>query len=84
MEPKGDPLSLKSGSLLSHQLTEQEILNAKPFFSPELQVWRTPLSDKLMITGTVGVNKELVELHDNFPRFNVLHPNEESEQELLK
>ena len=41
------------------------------------------MSDKLIITGTVGVNQELVELHNNFPRFNLLHPKEESEQELL-
>ena len=34
-------LGLKSGSLLSHQMTEEEILNANlriPIFSPEIQV----------------------------------------------
>ena len=33
------------GSLLSHQMTEQEIIDAQlncPTFSPELQVWKTP------------------------------------------
>ena len=41
------------------------------------------MSDKLIITETVGVNQELVKLHNSFPRFNLLHPNEEFEQELL-
>ena len=56
-------IGLKSGSLLSHQLTEQEMLDAGlnlPVFSPELQVWRLPLSNKLIITGTVGINHELI------------------------
>ena len=79
-------LGLKSGSLLSHQMTEQEILDAHlstPTFSPELQVWKTPLNDKLLITGTCGVNKELIEKHNNFPRFNVIHLESETEEELL-
>ena len=41
------------------------------------------MSDKLIITGNVGVNHELVELHNNFPRFNLLYSKEESEKELL-
>ena len=74
-------IGLKSRSLLSHQMSEQGIVDAKlsiPFFSPELQVWKTPLRDKLLITGTVGVNRELVETHNNYPRFNVIHPDNES------
>ena len=57
-------LGLKSGSLLSHQMTEDEVLRANlnlPVFSPEIQVWKTPLNNKLLITGTCGVNKELIE-----------------------
>ena len=79
-------IGLKSSSLLSHQLTEQEMLDAGlnlPVFSPELQVWRSPLSNKLIITGTVGINHELIELHNNFPRISRLHSKEESDQELL-
>ena len=67
-------------------MSEQEIVEANlsiPHFSPELQIWKTPLSDKHLITGTVGVNRELVETHNNYPRFNVVHPDNESEQELL-
>ena len=77
-------IGLKSSSLLSHQLTEQEMLDAGlnlPFFSPELQVWRSPLSQKLIIT--VGINHELIELHNNFPRFSLLHHKEESDKEIL-
>ena len=37
------------------------------------------MSNKLIITGTVGINHELIELHNNFPRFSLLH----SDQELL-
>ena len=55
-----------------------------PFYpTPELQVWKTPLNDKLLITGTCGVNKELIEKHNNFPRFNVIHLESETEEELL-
>ena len=43
-------IGLKSESLLCHMLTEQEMVDAKlniPVFSLELQVWRSPLSQKL-------------------------------------
>ena len=79
-------IGLKSGSLLCHQLTEQEMVDAEldiPIFSPELQVWRSPLSQKLMITCPVGVNHELIELHNNFPRFHLLHQEDQSEEEIL-
>ena len=79
-------IGLKSGSLLSHQLTEQEMVDAglnMPVFSPELQVWRSPLSQKLIITGPVGINHELIELHNNFPRFSLLHRENESDEEIL-
>ena len=64
----------------------EEILDKQlsiPTFSPELQVWKTPLNDKLLITGTCGVNKELIEVHNNFPRFNITHSESETEEELL-
>ena len=54
-----------------------------PVFSPEWQVWHSPLSQKLIITGPVGVNHELIELHNNFPRFNLLHKEGQSEEEIL-
>ena len=53
-------LGLKSGSLLSHPMTEDQVLRANlkvPVFGPEMQVWKTPLNNKLLITGTCGVNK---------------------------
>ena len=67
-------------------MTEQEIIDAQltvPIFSPELQVWKTPLNDKLLITGTCGVNKELIEVHNNFPCFSITHPEEETEEDFL-
>ena len=79
-------LGLKIGSFLSDQMTEEEILNANlsiPTFSPEIQVWKTPLNNKLLITGTCGVNKELIEKNNNFPRFNIIHLENETEDELL-
>ena len=41
-------IGLKSGSLLSKQLVDEEVLQADlatPMFSPELQIWRTPLKE---------------------------------------
>ena len=76
-------IGLKSGSLMCHQLTEQEMVDASlevPIFSPDLQVWHSPLSQKLVITGPVGVNPELIELHNNFPRFHILHKEIESKE----
>ena len=67
-------------------MSEQEIVDAQlnvPIFSPELQIWKTPLSDKLFITGTCEVNKELVEIHNNYPRFSIIHPESETEEDLL-
>ena len=76
-------LGLKSGSLLSHQMTEKELLEAQlsiPTFSPELQVWKTPLNNKLLITGTCGVKKELIKVCNNVPRFNITHSESETEE----
>ena len=50
-------LGLKSGSLLSLPMKEEEMLRNNlevPVFSPEMQVWRTPLNQKLLITGACG------------------------------
>merc|ERR1712055_758725 len=79
-------LGLKSGSLLSHQMTEDEVLRANlsvPVFSPEIQVWKTPLNNKLLQTGTCGVNKELIEENNNFPRFNIIHLENKTEDYVL-
>ena len=43
-------LGLKSGSLLSLPMKEEEMLKSElkvPVFSPELQIWRTPLRGKV-------------------------------------
>ena len=55
-----------------------------PVFSPEIQVWRTPLNQKLLITGTCGINRELIEKENNFPRFSVITSVNETDSDLLK
>ena len=77
---------LKSGSLLSLPMKEEEMLRNElkvPVFSPEMQVWRTPLNQKLLITGTCGVNHELIEKENNFPRFNVIVLEKETDRDML-
>ena len=51
---------LKSGNLLANRLTGEEMLQMgidKPFLSSNQQVWSTPLNSKLLITGSLGVDK---------------------------
>ena len=55
-----------------------------PIFSPDLKVWRTSLLEKLLVTGTIGVNPDLVEREYNFPRFKLLCPENETETELIE
>ena len=54
-----------------------------PVFSPELQVWRTPLNQKLLITGSCGMNPELVEEENNYPRFNLITTENETDDDIL-
>ena len=80
-------LGLKSGSLLSLPMNEEEMLKNElkvPLFSPELQVWRTSLNQKLLITGTCGMNPELIEEENNFPRFRVIVAENETDDGILK
>ena len=80
-------LGLKSGSLLSLPMKEEEMLRNElkvPVFSPKMQVWRTPLNQKLLITGTCGVNQELIEEENNFPRFNVIVSEKETDSDILE
>ena len=55
-----------------------------PIFSPDRKVWRTSLLEKLLVTGTIGVNPDLVEREYNFPRFKLLCPENETETELIE
>ena len=43
-----------------------------PLFSPDLQMWKTPLNEQLIISGSVGVNLLLIEMKNNYPRFDVV------------
>ena len=54
-----------------------------PVFSPELQVWRTPLNQKLLITGSCWMNPELVEEENNYPRFSLITTEKETYDDIL-
>ena len=79
-------VGLKSGNLLANQLNEEDMLKMgidKPFLSPNLQVWSTPLNSNLLITGSLGVDPKLVELENNYPRFEVIVGKEETEEQIM-
>ena len=57
-------LGLKSGKLLSQKLEHHNLrsLNlGKPIFSPNLVAWKTPLTKQLLVTGKIGINKDLID-----------------------
>ena len=67
-------IGLKNGASLARNVPETEVLAMglkTPWLSPSLQIWKTALSTKLLITGSLGVNPLLVEKKSNFPRFKV-------------
>ena len=78
---------MKSGHLLTKMLEPEDLVQINmqmPIFSPDLKIWRTSLLEKLLVTGTIGVNPDLVEREYNFPRFKLLCPENETETELLE
>ena len=80
-------IGLKNGNLLGRQLSEQEMVDLeirKPWLSPSLQIWRTPVNAKLLITGSLGIDPLLVEESINYPRFKLLVREEVSEEEILE
>ena len=80
-------IGLKSGELLAEKLKENQLLEQNldlAFFSPDLTVWKTALNTKYLITGQIGVNPELVELQNNFPRFTFLIGENESDEDIHK
>ena len=80
-------ISLRSGSLLCKQMGAKEMLEAGleiPCFSPELLTWKTPLNQKLIVSGHIGINPRLVERENNFPRFSITHPSELKEKEIYE
>ena len=79
-------IGLKSGNLLAKQLSETEQIKNNldmPYFSPNLQVWRTPLNSKLLVTGSLGIDENLLELRNNYPRFELLVKDDETDQDIL-
>ena len=65
-------VGLKNGGLLAKDVDEKELTALgmrKPWLSPSLQVWRTAVNSKLLITGLLGVDPLLVEEKSNYPRF---------------
>ena len=55
----------------------------QPIFSPDLILWKTSLNEGLIPTGSIGVNSDLVETESDFPRFKLLSPLAETDEELL-
>ena len=73
--------------MLANQLPEKERIDLQidePFFSPNLQMWSTPLNSKILVTGSIGVDPKLVELKSNYPRYNMLISNSEKEEDILR
>ena len=65
-------LGLKSGKLLSQKLEYHDLksLNlGQPIFSPNLIAWKTPLTKQLLVTGEIGITKDLVDNSLNYPQF---------------
>ena len=46
-------------------------------------LWKTSLNEDLIPTGSIGVNSDLVESESDFPRFKLLSPMAETDEELL-
>ena len=79
-------IGLKNGALLAKNITESELLAMglkTPWLSPSLQVSRTALNAKLLITGSLGINPLLVENGSNYPRFKLLVEQDMVEEEIL-
>ena len=51
-------IGLKSGSLLGKQIDPESIGLKKPICSPDLIIWKSPLSKKYYVTGQLGIQKE--------------------------
>jgi hypothetical protein len=80
-------IGLKSGQLLASQLTEETRISLnldEAFLSPNMQIWSTPLNSKLLITGSLGLDPQLIELKNNYPRFNILVKDSENEEDVLE
>ena len=80
-------VGLKSDHLLAKILEPKDLVQVNmmvPLFSPDLKVWKTSLLEKFLVTGSIGsivVNPDLVEREYDFPRFKVLCPEDETEEE---
>ena len=77
-------VGLKPDHLLAKILEPKDLVQVNmmvPLFSPDLKVWKASLLEKFLVTGSIGVNPDLVEREYNFPRFKVLCPEDETEEE---
>ena len=78
---------LKSGQLLAKKMEPKDLLELnleQPIFSPDLMLWKTSLNDHFLPTRSIGVNSDLVEKESDFPRFQLLCPMAETDEDLLK
>ena len=79
-------IGLRTGNLLATKLEEQEIIEqgwSVPIFSPDLKIWRTPLGQAMLVSGSIGVNPQFIEPRNNFPRFNVVVKENMNDAEVL-
>ena len=79
-------VGLKNGGLLAKNVNTKELMSLgtkKSWLSPSLQVWRTAVNSKLLITGSLGVDPLIVEEKSNYPRFKILVQHGIKEEELI-
>ena len=80
-------IGLKNGNLLGRQVSEHQMVDLgirTLWLSPNLQIWRTPVNSKLLITGSLGIDPLLVEESINYPRSKLLVKEEIMKEEILK
>ena len=62
-------IGLKNGKCLGQKMNPLTLGLRYPVLSPNLVIWKTILSNKMLITGQLGTNPDLVD--DSFPIFNI-------------
>ena len=54
-----------------------------PVPSPNLvQVWRTPVNSKILLTGSLGMDPLIVEEKHNYPRFKILVEGHKTDEDI--
>ena len=56
----------------------------QPIFPPNLVAWKTPLTKQLLLTGEIGINKDLVDNCLNYPQFCLTVPDNMSRKGIIQ